>query len=299
MSRNFSQLWLSTPRTGRAIVIAGALAVGALVCTGFLGSQTASAESVRIGGTGAALPTMKFLGDALKRTAPEFSLIMVPDLGSGGGLKALSRDKIDVALSGRPLTKEEEADGLIAIEYATTPFILATSKKGITNLTLAQVADIYAGKMLKWPDGTTIRLVIRPVNDVDTPLLAAFSPAVKDAVAVSLTRQGLITSITDGSTMDDIQRLEGGLGTASLAPIVSDKRPLYPLSIGGVAPTVKNLANGSYTHAKPFYLVTRGRPSAPVTRFVEFLRSTEGRQILTDNGHLVADSRTGGVAQSK
>ena len=297
--RNYPQKWPSIARAGRAAVTASALAVGVLAGGGLLGSQTASAESIRIGGSGAALPTMKLMGEALKRTAPEFSLVMVPDLGTGGGLKALARDKIDVALTSRALTKEEEAEGLISMEYGKTPFVLATSKKDAGGLTLAQIADIYAGKLLNWPDGTPIRLVIRPVNDLDTPFLAAFSPAIKEAVALSHVRPGLITSLTDGSTMDDIQRLEGGLGTSALAPILAEKRPLYPLSIDGVAPTVKNLADGTYRHFKPFYVVTRGRPSAPVTRFFDFLHSAEGRKILAESGHSLIDSKTGSATASR
>jgi len=283
------------PRAGRAVLTAAALAFGTLAGAGLLGSQTAGAETVRIGGSGAALPTMKLLGDALKRTAPEFSLVTVPDLGTGGGLKALARDKIDVSLSSRPLTKEETAEGLIAVEYARTPFVLATSKKGAAGLTMAQVADIYAGKLLKWPDGTAIRLVIRPVNDLDTGFLAAFSPAVKDAVAASHVRPGLMTSLTDLTTMDDIQRLEGGLGTSALAPMLAEKRPLYALPIDGVAPSVKSLADGTYRHFKPFFLATRGRPSAGARRFFDFVHSAEGRQILVDSGNMLVDAKTAGT----
>jgi phosphate transport system substrate-binding protein len=295
MLQTYRWKWPSITRSGRALASASALAAGVLAGGGLLGSQTAFAESVRIGGSGAALPTMRILGDAFKRTAPEFTLVMVPDLGTGGGLKALARDKIDVALSSRALTKEEEADGLISMEYGKTPFVLATSKKDAGGLTLAKIAEIYAGKTLNWPDGTPIRLVIRPVNDLDTPFLAAFSPAIKEAVALSHARPGLITSITDGSTMDDIQRLQGGLGTSALAPMLAEKRPLYALPIDGVAPTVKNLADGTYKYFKPFYVVTRGRPSAPVTRFFEFLRSAEGSQVLADSGHLVTHSKTGAI----
>jgi phosphate transport system substrate-binding protein len=242
---------------------------------------------------------MKLLGDAIKRTSPEFSLVLITDLGTSDGLNALSHDKIEVALSGRPLTKGEEAAGLIAMEYARSPFVLATSKKGAAGLTLAQIADIYAGKLQKWPDGTRIRLVIRPANNVDTPLLAAFSPEVKKSVALALARADLLTANTDREMVNDIERIEGALGTSALAPIVAEKRPLYALPIDGVAPTVKNLADGAYRHFKPFYLVTRGRPSARVTRFVDFMRSAEGRKILTDSGNWVIDSRTSSAAASR
>jgi phosphate transport system substrate-binding protein len=287
--------WTSITKA-RAFVTAGAVAVGVLAGAGLLWTQPVSAESIRLGGSGAAIPAMKLVGEALKRQAPDFSLVIIPDLGTGGGLKALSLDKIDVAISGRPLSKEEQADGMVALEYGRSPFVLATSKKGIDGLTLTQLADIYAGKQTKWPDGTAIRLVIRPLNDVDTPLLAAFSPAVKEAVALSQTRPGLVTAIYDLEVVNDIQKLDGGLGTSSLTPILAEKRPLYPLAIDGVAPTPKNLELGKYTHFKPFYLVTRGRPSAPMRRLIDFVYSAEGRKLLADTGHWPVDTRNGAAA---
>jgi phosphate transport system substrate-binding protein len=274
-----------SPKVVRTIIGASAMAVRVLIAAILLGFQTVSAESIRIGGSGAALPTMKLLGEALKRTTPEFSFILVTDLGTGDGLNALLRDKLEMALSGRPLTKKEEAEGLVALEYARSPFGLVTSKKGVGGLTLAQIADIYAGRRSTWPDGTLIRLVIRNANDVDSALLAAFSPAVRESVALSLARPGLLTAMTDGVIMEDIQRIEGALGALAIAPILAEKRPLYALPIDGVAPSVKNLADGSYPYFKPFYIVTKGSPSASVTRFVDFVHSTEGRRILTETGH--------------
>src|SRR5947208_6491721 len=93
MMRNNRQTWPSIARAGRAIATVSGLAVGVLVGGGPLGTQTASAESIRIGGSGAALPTMRLLGEALKQTAPEFSLVMVPDLGTAGGLRALRSEE--------------------------------------------------------------------------------------------------------------------------------------------------------------------------------------------------------------
>jgi phosphate transport system substrate-binding protein len=298
MSHKQRKVFPSFAKAGRAVLAVSALALGTLVAGGFL-AQSAAAESLRLGGSGAAIPAMKMMGEALKRQAPEFSLVIVPDLGSGGGLKALSLDKIEVAISGRSLTQEEEAQGMVAMEYGRSPFVLATPKKNVKGLTLKEIADIYAGRTTKWPDGTPIRLVIRPVNDVDTPLLASFSPAVKEGVELSQKRPGLVTAIYDLEVVNEIQKLEGGLGTSSLTPILAENHPLYPLAIDGVAPTPKNLADGKYKHYKPFYIVTRGRASAPVKRFIEFVHSAEGRKILADTGHQVIDAARPGVTASR
>jgi phosphate transport system substrate-binding protein len=69
---------------------------------------------------------------------------------------------------------------------------------------------------------------------------------------------------------------------------VSEKRPLSTIAIEGVTPSVKALADGSYPHFKSVYVVTKGARSEGTARFVAFIRSPEGRRILTHLGHWIA-----------
>ncbi len=264
------------------LLIAGALTV----------PHAVFAQSIRMGGTGSALGTIRLIGDAYARVDPRFSLEIVPNLGSGGAMKALERDAIHFAATSRPLTQDETGKGYRAIEYGKTPFVLATSRKGAGGLTLDQIAGIYAGKQTRWPDATPIRLVLRPANDGDTAALAAFSPAVKDALGRAMAREGMITGITDQDSATEIARLTGGLGTSSLALILSEKRDLSALAIDGVSPSAKTIADGSYPYVKTLYIVTKGNPAPPVERFIGFMGSAAGRQILADTGHSAVDMRT-------
>lgn len=256
-----------------------------------LGSHTVMAEPVRTGGTGAALGTMRVLGDAYSKIDPTFSLDIVPNLGSGGGLKALEREAIQFAVISRSLSKEEAAKGFTLVEYGRTPFVLATTRKDVAGLSLEQIADIYMGKQSSWADGSPIRLVLRPANDVDTTHLASFSPRIKDALTAAMARPGMVVGLTDQDSAAHITRLTGSLGTSSLALILSEKHPIRALAIDGVTPTVKAIADGTYPHFKSLYLVTRGNPSTATARFIAFVSSAEGRRILADNGHWVSDSR--------
>jgi phosphate transport system substrate-binding protein len=279
---------------GRIFLVALGLAVAALI-----GSRLSYAETIRTGGTGAALGTMRILGDAFEKIEPQLKLAIVSNLGSGGGLKALEHGALHFALVGRPLTQAEYTQGLKSYEYGRTPFVIASGHKQAQGLTLAQIADIYGGRFTRWPDGTPVRVVLRPGTDADTPLLASFSPLVKENLARAMSRAGMITAVTDQESADEIGRLRGGVGTSTLALIVSERRKLTPLSIDGVAPTVENLANGTYRYAKPLYLVTRGEPSPAVARFVRFMQSAEGRRILADTGHWVPGSDLGTQASKR
>ena len=256
-------------------------------------------ETVRTGGTGAALGTMRILADAYSKVDPQFSLEIVPNLGSGGGLKALEQGAVHFAVISRPLKSDEMARGHAAIEYGRTPFVLATARGVATGLTLQQIADIYAGRLSKWSDGTPVRVVLRPANDSDTALLARLSPAVKDALAQAMAREGMIVAVTDQDSAHDIGRVKGAIGTSSLALVMSEKRTLVALAIDGVKPTVKTLSDGTYPYFKSVYIVTKGTPSEGTTRFIAFVRSPEGRRILTETGHWVPNPAAGATASER
>ena len=61
----------------------------------------ARAETPKIGGTGSALGVMRFLGQEFSALQPATALTVLPMLGSGGGIKALIADTLDIAVSAR------------------------------------------------------------------------------------------------------------------------------------------------------------------------------------------------------
>jgi phosphate transport system substrate-binding protein len=244
-----------------------------------------SAETLRLGGTGAALGSMALLAKAYQRLDPGFELQIVPNLGSSGAIKALLEGSIQVAATSRPLKPDEAASGLQAFAYGRTAFVLATTKDGVDGLTMAQIVDLYSGRQPRWGDGKPVRLVLRPPSDGDTALLAAFSPEVKAVLDIAMAREGMVTAMTDQDSATAIERLPGGLGTSTLALLISEQRRARALAIDGVAPTVDNVADGSYRFTKTMYLVVGARRSMAASKFLAFVDSDAGRRILAKAGH--------------
>ncbi|HVK53464.1 MAG TPA: substrate-binding domain-containing protein, partial [Burkholderiales bacterium] len=106
----------------------------------WLPAGASMAETFKFGGTGSGLGAIRILADAYGKTHPQFSLTIVPSLGSSGGLKALDAGVIHIAVISRSLKAEETAKGMTAVEYGKTPFVLATTKQNVSGLTLAQIA---------------------------------------------------------------------------------------------------------------------------------------------------------------
>lgn len=157
-------------------------------------------------------------------------------------------------------------------------------------MTTSELFFIYSGVITIWSDGTPIRIVLRPKTDSDWEVLAGLRPDFEISMAAAASRRGLPVVFSDQDAMSMIEKLPGGLGTASLAAVIAEKRALRAITIDGVAPTLDNLANGSYRLEKSLYLVTRTRPKELTRRFLAFLQSEKGARILTESGNLVVAS---------
>ena len=253
-----------------------------------LAACAAATEEIKIGGSGTALGTIQFLADAFARQNPDFRATLVPNLGSSGGIKALAAGAIDLAGTSRPIKADERALGLTEIEYGRTPFVFAVSAKSkVTAITLRELAEIYAGTMLSRPDGSPIRVVLRPASDIDTEIVKSMSPDLARALSAAEQRRGVALSLTDQDAANDIERIAGAIGPTSLALLISEKRALKALKLDGVEPTPRNIESGAYRYYKRLFLVTGAKTPASVQRFIAFIQSPAGREVLARTGHWI------------
>lgn len=259
-----------------------------IAALGLMLGATAGAQEIKIGGTGAALGTMQVLAQAYARTQADAKITVLPSMGSGGGIKALLAGAIQIAVSSRPLTDAESKAGAVAFEYGRTPFVFATAAANkTTGITSQNLVDFYAGKSDSWPDGSKLRLVLRPIGDSDSELIKAMSPAMHEAKTAAEQRKGMVFTVTDQETANAIEKTPGALGPSTLSLLNAEKRPLKALALDGVTPSAQNLANGSYPLFKQLHIVTGPKSPPEAQLFIGFIRSNAGRQILQETGHWV------------
>lgn len=248
--------------------------------------SSALAETVRIGGTGAALGTMLLMGKAFQKSHPEHSVTVLPSLGSSGGLKALQGGALDVAVSARDVNPEEKAAGLSAKKYGTTAFIFVShGKASIQPLTNKVIAAIFSGKQVSWPNGQPIRLVLRPKGDSDTKQLMKFSSDIEAALMAAHAKSGMTLAITDTDAADLVDKMPGAFATSTLSLVLSENRNFNILSLNGVKPNAQTITNGTYPHTKDMYAVIGTNASGGAKQFLHFLRSPQGLKILEETGH--------------
>lgn len=261
--------------------------VACLVVAGLLGAGVASAETViKVGGSGGPLGSVKLLANAYMKKHQGVVIKVLPSLGSSGGIKATLAGELDIALSGRPLKPEEKAKGAAEVKYARSPFVFITHRKvNKKAVTIKELEDYYSGTVTEWPDGTHIRLVMRPESDFDTTLLRRISPAMDKAVLVANRRAGMNIAMTDQDSIEKVTAVEGSLGGATLTQVQTEKLPVKVVTIGGVKADVKAMAKASYPLWKELYMITAHQGSAAAKGFAAFFTSPEGKKILAASGN--------------
>ncbi|HEY7528093.1 MAG TPA: substrate-binding domain-containing protein [Candidatus Deferrimicrobiaceae bacterium] len=275
----------------RCFACAAVLAVLSLLTAG---SAPARGETIRISGTGGSMETMKLLAAAFRKVHPEIHIVNLPNVGSSAAIKAVLAGALDVGVTSRPLTADEERRGAVQHQFAITPLVIATGPRTrASGLTTGQLAEIYAGSITTWPDGSPIRLVLRPEGDSDTLTLRRLSHDLDRALKAALANKRMPVAMTDQDSADMLERVSGALGTVTLAQIFTEKRAVKMLSLNGVAPTLESLKDGSYPLSKTLYLVTRGVPSSPAGLLVNYTRSAAGRALLSKTGHVARAGKNG------
>lgn len=260
----------------RAVVFAGALI-----------ASPASAETLRMGGVGSSAAMLPPLFAAFDRGG-ENHLEVIPALGSSGGLRAVADGVLDIAVSGRALKADEKARGLTEALAVRTPFVLVTSRLNPAGLKSADIAELYRSPKLMWPDGSPIRIILRPVSDSDTPILSGAFPGMPAALEQARKRGEIPVAATDQDNADMAEQTPGSLASSTLTQVRMEQRKLHFIQIDGVEPSLENFERGAYPFAKPLYFVLPAKKTPLAARFLAFLVTSEGRAALRATANLPA-----------
>lgn len=273
------------PRIGNAVMLFIALSL----LLGFAGaSQAEAAEVVRINGSGATLDIVEALAKEYRKRNPAISFVVDKPLGSSGAVKALLAGALDIVVSSKVLKREELARGAQSREYGKLPFAVVTAGDvGKNDISTMELEEIYAGKMTRWPNGETIRIILRPKEDIDTKILAGLSPRMERVVHEAHERPGMILAVTDPEANEDIAKTPGGLGTAAVCCVRCYKGKLKALSLNGKPANAKGVADGSYPLAKDMRFIITRNPTPAALDFLRFVYSDKGRAIARAEGVVV------------
>jgi phosphate transport system substrate-binding protein len=250
-----------------------------------LDALPARADELRVGGTGEATALLVYLGKPFTQQTG-IAVDVIPGLGSGGGISAAADGVIDIAVSGRKLSAGELARSMVQVMTMRTPYVFATSRREAVGMTEREIVGAFTAVNPTWPNGSPLRLILRPRAESDNQVLMSSFPGMAEALDQARQRPDLPIAATDQDNADMAEALEGSLISTTYTQLIMEARRLRPIAIGGVPPTIETFESGAYRYAKVFYVVFQRTPSAAALRFAQFLSSEEGARALREAGCL-------------
>ncbi len=237
-------------------------------------------QTLTVGGTGSGMGFMRILGRSYSALHPEITVEVLPSLGTGGGVRGLKAGAIDLAIASRQLTENEKL-GVKEYNLGESPFVFAVHPATqIDDVTLKQVINIYNGTISTWRDGSRIRRILRPPQDSDWQLLNSLAPDLTKALEIAQKSEGLYLAVTDTDAIAYLERIRGSFGPSTLTMILAEERKVKILSFNGRLPEINGLGQDAYPLTKSYLLLVRGEASPAVSRFVDYIRSKQGQDIL-------------------
>lgn len=235
--------------------------------------SVSAAQTVTVGGVGSLTPLLKALSLHYTKTHAGIDIVVLhPPIGSAGAVRALGANKVDIALLGRALKKEESGQTIV---WVRTPLVIATAGGQSKGLTQPQLAALYSGRKTTWDNGKPVRLVMRGASETETTALRAMSPEIDAAVGDALKRSDLPVAENDLEALDTLGRIPGSLGTTTLGLITAQGARIDTLSIDGKSPTMKNMETGIYPWFRQYYLAHNANPTPEAAAFLAFLQSPQ------------------------
>jgi len=243
-----------------------------------------SNQMVIVGST-TLLPVAQKAKEAFVKRKPEIKI----NLNGGGsqvGIDALVDGISDIAMSSRELKEEEkeklrkkrmEAKGHIVAWDGIVPIVHPSNP--VKNLTLAQLKEIYTGKVTDWKEvgGKKGSIVVLSrdstsgTHEVWSEMVLNHEPVVAAAQLRGSSEAVLESVASDPNAIgyDGIDYVEGNARVKSV-------------SVDGVKASAAAVTDRSYKIARPIYMFTRGNPNALVIEFLDFVLSPEGQALVKE-----------------
>lgn len=216
--------------------------------------------------------------------------------GSGTGLSSLISGACDIAMSSRNIKEKEIA---LAKQKGINPYeikvgldglaVVVHLKNPVNKLTLDQLAGIFSGRITNWKElgglDSKIAVLSREVNSgthvyFKEHVLRKNDPNSKEEFAASALMLPSSQAIAD-EIAGNIQAI-GYYGMGYISPkqqpvsIAKDDKSEF------VAPTIENVLSGKYPISRPLFLYTNSEPQGLVKKFVDFVLSKEGQEIVLE-----------------
>jgi len=203
--------------------------------------------------------------------------------GSGVGIKQAGEGLVDIGNSGRkPKDDEIQKYGLKLFQWAIDGVgVVVNPQNPLKALSKPRLIDIFAGKIINWKElGGADKQINVYTRDNSSGTREVFWEKGLDKGAIT-DKANVVVS--NGAMKTAIANDPYSIGYVSVGHM--DKSTV-PVMLDGVEPTIDNVKNGSYKIARGLFSNTKGEPNGLVKKFIDFLFSPEGQELVAKNGFI-------------
>jgi len=272
-----------------AVAVIGTL-VALLMIAGCLGSEgdsaTSPSQQITVTGSTTVLPIAERAKEAFEANDASAE-IMVSGGGSSVGVKAAGEGTADIGMSSRDLKSAETTGypGLVKHHIADDAILLAVNPaNSVESLTLDEIRGIYNGTYTNWNQvGGSDQQIVVVGRDSASGTREFFSEFVMDEEDFVRTQEEFNSN---GGIQQKVSQTPGAIGYVGLG-YTEGVKPLA-LNVDGtdVRPTLQNITSGTYPISRPLYMLTNGEPEGLAQRYIDFILSAEGQEIVASEDYI-------------
>ena len=282
---------------GKILTVAAVVALSVAMLTGCGQTEDAADDGlsgeIKVVGSDTVLPVAQMTAELFMEANPD-AVISVTGGGSGVGIAALIDGTTDIANASRSIKDKEiaeaEGKGITANEIKIADdglSVIVNPELGIQELTIAQIKDIFTGKVSNWKEvGGADLAIVTITRDNSSGTYAFFKEEVLDDEDF---RPDALTEPSNGNIVKNVAQTKGAIGYVGLA-YLNDS--VVSLSVakedgaGFVAPSLETVKDGSYPIARPLFMYTNGEPAGLVKAYIDFVLSAEGQAVIKEIGFI-------------
>jgi len=244
-----------------------------------------AAQSIVIKGSTTVLPIAQAALEAYMKANKDVQ-ISLSGAGSGDGIKALIDKTTDIANSSREIKKEEislaEKKGVKPVAHvvaydALIPVVHPKNK--IKDLSIDQLSQIYQGKITNWKEvgGEDLKIVIIS-RDSSSGTFESWDHFIMKKAKVYPRAQMMASNGTIVTAVANNRYAIGYLGIGYI------NKSVKPLQVNGVVGSAETVLSNKYPLARNLYMYTNGEPTGEVAKFIAFVKSVQGQNIVKKVG---------------
>jgi len=221
------------------------------------------------------------------------SMLQITGGGSGTGIAALINGNTDICQASRPMKMDEKKK--LRDRYQTMGVEIPVAKDGLsiyvhennplTDITVAQLKDIYTGKLTNWKElGGKDEVIVVYSRESSSGTYVFFKDHVLDGADFAPMVQTLpgTAAVVNAVSKDPRGIGYGGVAYAKGIRITPLKKDA---ASPGVLPSEAAVRDGSYALARDLYFYTRNKPDGAIKEFIDWVLSPDGQKLASEVGY--------------